>query len=208
MPTRTTRRLVGVAERSLIPRDKLKQGNGGVKIGARLRQARQQRGLTISALAERTNLTKGFLSQAERDLASLSVASLVRICDVLDIGVGTLFDKPVTNYVPRERRPRINFGGEGVEEYQLTPSSESRVQVIEQLVEPGGGSGDEEYSLQGETEFVHLLKGQLEVTVGDELVTLKAGDSLTFSASDAHTWRNPSSRQTAHAIWVFAPALW
>jgi transcriptional regulator with XRE-family HTH domain len=196
-----------VAERRLIPRDAPKQADGGVKIGARLRQARQQRGLTISALAERTNLTKGFLSQAERDLASLSVASLVRICDVLDIGVGTLFDKPATNYVPRERRPRINFGGERVEEYQLTPSSESRVQVIEQHVEPGGGSGDEEYSLKGETEFVHVLKGQLEVTIGDEVVALRAGDSLTFSASDAHTWRNPSSRQSAHAIWVFAPAL-
>jgi transcriptional regulator with XRE-family HTH domain len=183
-------------------------GGHGVKIGARLRQARQQRGLTISALAERTNLTKGFLSQVERDLASLSVASLVRICDVLDINVGTLFDKPITNHVPKERRPRINFGGVGVEEYQLSPSSESRVQVIEQIVKPGGGSGEEEYSLRGETEFVHLLKGRLEVAVGDEPILLKAGDSLTFSASDAHTWRNPSQRQEAHAIWVFAPPLY
>jgi transcriptional regulator with XRE-family HTH domain len=181
--------------------------DGSVRFGAQIRQRRQLRGMTIQELAEATGLTKGHLSQVERDLASVSVASLVRLCDALDISVGSLFDKPATNYVARADRPLINFGGAGVEEYLLTPSTESRVQVIEQVIDPGGGGGDEQYSLRAEAEFVHLLRGRLEVRVGDETIVLSAGDSLTFSAREPHTWRNPSDRQQAHAIWVFSPAL-
>jgi len=163
--------------------------------------------MTISELATSAGLTKGFLSQVERDHASVSVASLLRICDTLGISVGSLFDKPTANHVPHGERPRITFGGSGVEEYLLTPSSERRVQVIEQIVEPGGGGGEEEYSLQSETEFVHVLRGRLDVRIGEDVIELAAGDSLTFSARDAHTWRNPSTRSKTHAIWVFSPPL-
>ncbi len=178
-----------------------------LRVGARLRRARQQRNMTIVEVATATGLTKGFLSQVERDRASLSVASLVRICDVLGISVGSLFDTPGANYVPRAERPRINFGGADVEEYLLTPAAERRIQVIEQIVRPNGGSGDEEYALASETEFVHVLRGKLEIRVGDETLVLSAGDSLTFSPRDVHTWRNPSTRSTTHAIWVFSPPL-
>jgi transcriptional regulator with XRE-family HTH domain len=179
----------------------------GVRIGAHIRQSRQQRGMTILELADASGLTKGHLSQVERDLTSVSVASLVRICEALDISVGSLFDKPARNFVPKADRPRINFGGEDVEEFLLTPSTETRFQVIEQIVKPGGGGGDEQYSLRAEAEFVHVLRGRLEVRIGDEVVEVAAGDSLTFSAREEHTWRNASNSREAHAIWVFSPAL-
>lgn len=176
------------------------------RIGRQIRSARHDRGLTINQLAQATALTKGFLSQVERDNAQPSVASLVRICEVLGIQIGSLFDSPQPNYVPRDRRTRVHWGGHGVEEWLLSPSTETKMQVVEQLVEPGGGSGDEPYSIRSETEFVHVLSGQLEVVVEDEIYLLKAGDSLTFAARDAHAWRNPG-RHPTHTIWVAAPAL-
>ena len=177
-----------------------------LRIGRQIRAARRERGLTIDQLAQATDLTKGFLSQVERDKAQTSVASLLRICDVLDIRIGSLFESPQPNYVPRDRRTRVQWGGHGVEEWLLSPSAETRVQVIEQLIEPGGGSGEEQYSMRSETEFVHVLAGQLEMSFEGETFRLKAGDSLTFAARDVHSWRNPGRRQT-HAIWVFSPAL-
>jgi transcriptional regulator with XRE-family HTH domain len=177
-----------------------------VPIGARLRRARAERGMTISQLAERSGLTKGFLSLVERDKANTSVANLVRICDVLGVSVGTLFDSAQMNYVPKAERPRINFGGEDLEEYLLTPRSEVRVQLIESVIQPGGGSGTGDYSLRADAEVVHVISGQLDITVAGTLLRLGAGDSLTFEPSDPHSWHNPSSRRKAHVLWAIAPA--
>ena len=89
-------------------------------IGARLRTARQAAGLTLAAVAEQAGLTKGFLSRLERDEVSPSVASLVTVCGVLGIGVGTLFEAPETSLVRAGEAPPINFGGRGLHESLLT----------------------------------------------------------------------------------------
>jgi transcriptional regulator with XRE-family HTH domain len=176
------------------------------RIGACLRRARMDRGMTINELAERSGLTKGFLSLVERDKANTSVANLVRICEVIGIPVGTLFEPAQTNFVPKAERPRINFGGEDLEEYLLTPRSESRLQFIESYIHPGGGSGEGDYSLQAQAEVVHVLSGQLEVSVSGTAVRMRAGDSLTFAPSAPHSWRNPSPQRTTHVVWAVTPA--
>jgi transcriptional regulator with XRE-family HTH domain len=178
-----------------------------VRIGPRLRRARRRAGMSIGQLAEATNLTKGFISQLERDLTTASVASLVSICNALQIGVGSLFEPARTDLVRRADRPRINFGGEDVTEWLLTPSSQDRLQVIEGEIEPGGGGGKELYSLPADTEFVHVVSGQLEVVIEDETYRLGAGDSLTFSGRDPHTWSNPSGTEPAVVLWVLTPGV-
>jgi transcriptional regulator with XRE-family HTH domain len=177
------------------------------RIGARLRGARLERGMSINQLAAATGLTKGFLSLVERDKANPSVANLVRICDALDIGIGSLFLAEHTSFVPKPSRQRVNFGGERVEEYLLTPSDERALQVIESIIEPGGGSGPEEYSLRGVTELVHVISGRLDITVSGQTVHMKAGDSLTFSPRDPHMWRNPSGTRRTRVIWAVTPSL-
>ena len=68
-------------------------------------------------------------------------------------------------------------------EYLLTPSGEKRVQALLSDIEPGGGSGDEAYSLPADVEFVFILAGQLHLIVAGEQVTLEQGDAYTFPAS-------------------------
>ena len=68
----------------------------------------------MAEVAERSGLTKGFVSKLERDLANVSVASLIRLCDTLDISVGSLFRASVGEVVRRDARPPINFGGSNV----------------------------------------------------------------------------------------------
>ncbi len=182
--------------------------NGGIQIGQRLRAARQQRALSLTQLARRTGLTKGFLSQVERDLASPSVASLLTICDALGIPIGALFQPAQTDLVRVAERPRINFGGERVTEYLLTPAGERRLQVIESYLEPGGGSGEGLYALPAEAEFVHVFAGTLELELEGTRYRLTAGDSLTFPARAAHSWRNPSAGKWTHVLWVLVPSPW
>lgn len=182
--------------------------NHGIKLGPKLRHARKERAWSIDQVATATGLTKGFISQVERDLASASVASLIAICDALGIPIGSLFEPSRSELIRANDRPLINFGGEGVTEYLLTPSGEGRIQVIQSEIDPGGGGGGELYSLNADAEFVYVIEGELEVRVQTARYRLGAGDSLTFSPRDPHTWRNPSSLDRSLVVWVMSPSPW
>jgi transcriptional regulator with XRE-family HTH domain len=170
----------------------------GTRIGAQLRAARLAARMSMAEVAEQAGLTKGFVSKLERDLANVSVASLIRLCDALGISPGSLFQAPKGEVVRRDARPRINFGGRKMTEYLLTPSGEKRVQTILSDIEPGGGSGAEPYRLPAGVEFVFILAGVLQVTVAGE---------ATFTADMEHTFVVPPRAGRARVLWVLSPAL-
>ena len=177
---------------------------GAPPIGARLRRARLLRNATLQSVAEEAGLTKGHLSQIERDIASPSIAALVRICDILDLDLGSLFATSTTSLVRGDERPAISLGGVGLREYQLAPAARGlRVTLTD--VDPGGGSGDEPYGYEGETEFLLVLAGRLEITIDGDEFLLETGDALTFGARDQRTWRNPDAHQHTQALWVWTP---
>ena len=97
--------MAGEVRRLVLPHDPAE-----AVIGARLRAARQSAGLTLAAVADQAGLTKGFLSRLERDEVSPSVASLVTVCGVLGIGVGSLFQAPETSLVRPGDAPRSTSG--------------------------------------------------------------------------------------------------
>jgi transcriptional regulator with XRE-family HTH domain len=179
----------------------------GTRIGAQLRAARLAARMSMAEVAEQAGLTKGFVSKLERDLANVSVASLIRLCDALGVSVGSLFQAPKGEIVRHDARPPINFGGRKMSEYLLTPSGEKRVQAILSEIEPGGGSGKEPYSLPADVEFVFVLAGQLQVTVVGEQITLGQGDAFTFPADMEHTFGVPPRAGRTQVLWVVCPAL-
>ncbi|UPK75177.1 XRE family transcriptional regulator [Nocardioidaceae bacterium SCSIO 66511] len=182
-------------------------GDPGTEIGGRIRQARLAHRLTLADLADASGLTKGFISKLERNQANVSVASLIRICDALDLQPGELFEAPPGQVVRHDAYPPINFGGSEMTEYLLTPQSEHRLQAILSEIRPGGGSGPEQYELPADVEFVLVLDGELEVELGADTVSLAKGDAMTFSAETKHTFRNPNADTGARVLWVFSPAL-
>jgi transcriptional regulator with XRE-family HTH domain len=181
--------------------------DGAALIGGRLKAARLARRKTLTEVAAASGLTKSFVSKLERDQASASVASLMRLCQALGISVGELFETHTGELVRAGEYPQINFGGERLVEYLLTPRSEQRLQAILSVIEPDGGSGTEPYTLPTDVEFVFVLEGRLAVQLGDEDRVLEQGDALTFSAETAHTFRNADPDRLARVLWVCAPAL-
>jgi transcriptional regulator with XRE-family HTH domain len=182
-------------------------GPDGMRIGAQLKAARLAARMSMADVAEKAGLTKGFVSKLERDLVNVSVASLIRLCDALGVSVGSLFQASRGEVVRRGAYPPINFGGQRISEYLLTPSTEKRMQAILSDIQPGGGSGDEPYSLPADVELVFVLAGELEMTVAGEEVTLEQGDAFTFPASIERTFRAASGPGPTQVLWVFAPAL-
>ena len=155
----------------------------GPRIGAQLKAARLAQRRTVADLALESGLTKGFVSKLERDQASASVASLMRLCETLDIPVGSLFHASTGEIVRREERPPINFGGAGIAEYLLTPHGERRVQAILSEIGPGGGSGDELYALPADVEFVYVIEGRLEVTLREKAAGARGGRRVHVPAA-------------------------
>jgi quercetin dioxygenase-like cupin family protein len=81
------------------------------------------------------------------------------------------------------------------------------VQAILSDIKPGGGSGDEPYSLPADVEFVFVLAGQLEITLAGAHVTLERGDAFTVPAGGQHTFHAIWAAGRTQVLWVFPPAL-
>ncbi|MGV9313929.1 helix-turn-helix domain-containing protein [Streptomyces sp. NPDC003691] len=178
-----------------------------VRVGARLRACRKAQGLTIEQVAAATGLTRGFLSRVERDETSPSVTSLVTLCQVLSLPVGSLFEGAQTEVIRLETAPRLNMGGHGVEDRLVTPRTQAKVQVLRSRLEPGAHGGDELYTINCEVEVLHVVSGEVAVRFTDRTETLAAGDTLSFSGREPHTWRN-SGPGAAEVTWTFVPAPW
>jgi len=180
-------------------------GDTTIDVGARLRQARLAKGLSIQEVADRVGVSKSFISRFERDVVNASVSTLLKICDVLDVRPGQLFEPPVTKFVPADQRPPINLGGSRMREYLIGGAGNEHMLAIFSIIEPGGGSGDEPYTLDARSDMVHVQTGSLSVTVGDQVYIMQPGDTLTFPPSIPHTWKNPSATETCTALWVIVP---
>jgi transcriptional regulator with XRE-family HTH domain len=179
-----------------------------VRIGARLRAARKANGFTLDQLAAASGLTKGFLSRLERDETSLSVASLITLCEVMSIDVGSLFSAPEVALVRRDTAPAINLGGTGVSERLMTPRGQPRVQLVHTTAEPGATGGAELYTINCDLEVLYVLNGSVDLVFSDRRQRLTAGDALTFPGGEPHTWENTSATRSAEMVWVLAPAPW
>ena len=170
-----------------------------------MRSLRRERGLTIEQLAVATGLTKGFISQLERDRTAPSLASIARICDALGVRVGDIFeDEPSLALVRRSERPPSN-GTSSTRNHLLSLRDERRFKAIESEVAPGAGAGDELASLPGDVEFVYVLDGSLELRIGEETHLLETGDALTYPLSKPHTWRNASATEPLRVLWLSVP---
>jgi mannose-6-phosphate isomerase-like protein (cupin superfamily) len=161
-------------------------------------------------VAARTELTKGFLSRVERDEASPSVQSLLRICDALGLDPADLFARPVTTVVRAAERPALaglpGATTTGIDTL-LTPKDERHLTVLETIVPPGGSAGDALYTLHCETEVCFVLQGTVSLDLEGDVVTVGVGDAVTFAGRVPHTWRNASDTDGARVLWILAPAL-
>ncbi|MGO1537741.1 MAG: helix-turn-helix domain-containing protein [Leucobacter sp.] len=177
-----------------------------LRLGEKLRAARKAQRITIDQLATATGLSKGFISRVENNSTSLSIASLVQICQVLSISVGELFTEAQTMLVPLDQAPFINLGGEGVTERLVSGREESRVQMIRSTAEPHAHGGQALYTISSELEILHVVHGSVTVMFPSHNVEMREGDTLSFAGREPHTWR--AHEKGAELVWTLIPAAW
>ncbi len=176
-------------------------------IGERLRHAREARQLTLAVVAERSGLTKGFLSRVEREATSPSVTSLLTICEAIGVPLADIFATPKAVVMRAADRPHATLPGQLVVDTLLTAPQERKLTVIETAVGPDGSGGDELYSLPCATEVCYVVEGEIELILDTDTYRLATGDCITFDGTVPHTWRSGSALSHARVIWILAPGL-
>ncbi|KWV59333.1 transcriptional regulator [Bradyrhizobium macuxiense] len=177
-------------------------------VGRRIRELRRAREMSLETVAARTKLSIGFISQIERGLSSPSLRVLATLADVLGVGIAALFgaapsDDAASSVVTREaQRAELKLWRSGVSKQLLSPAgSDSRLNLFLVHLEPGGSTGDELYTHDGE-EAGLVLEGEMTLTVDAETWTLKQGDSFRFASRRPHRFSNPDIDAKAVVLWV------
>lgn len=181
-------------------------GETSEAIGARLRRRRKAKRMTLRQVAEEAGLAEGFLSQLERGVHSGSVRTLQKICKVLGLTVGELFDVAwdetpgVTRFVDARG---FSFGIDA-RKARLTPKSFDHLEVFIGLFEPNGSTGVEPYSHGDSEELLLVINGEVEVTIGDVTHQLGPLDSLPYSSRQTHRLVEAVGRP-ATVLWAISP---
>ena len=174
-----------------------------MSIGKKIKELRVLKGLTQEELADRAELSKGFISQVERDLTSPSIATLMDILQCLGTTIGEFFREQTedqivfakTDYFEKndpELKNRIQW---------IIPNAQKNTMEPIRLTLEKGGSTYPDNPHEGE-EFGYVLKGSVTIHIGSEHYTARSGESFYFTADKKHYL---TSKEGAVLLWVSSP---
>lgn len=161
-------------------------------LGGRLRRVREAKGLSQRELARRAGISNATVSQIESNTISPSVGALKRILDALPMPLADFFasEQPEKTQVFFRAGDMVEIGRGGVSYRQVGRDLTGKaLQIISERYEPGSDSGRIRLRHEGEEGGI-VLRGQLEVTVGDQRTVLGPGDAYYFRSHEPHRFRN------------------
>ncbi|MBQ8556326.1 MAG: cupin domain-containing protein [Clostridia bacterium] len=177
-------------------------------IGEKLRQLRLQRGLTQEDMADRCELSKGFISQVERNLASPSIATLKDMLECLGSSLSQFFSEDKnekTVFAPQDM-----FVKEDAEDLRgsitwLIPDAQKNsMEPI--LVEIGEGGATYPLPPHEGEEFGYVLQGSIQLVTGDQKTRVRTGCSFCIHPRQEHYLVN-SGKTKARVLWISNPPI-
>lgn len=185
-----------------------KAEKGATGLGEVVARLRRQRCIPLRDMARKLDLSAGYLSQIERDLAMPSIQTLAKIADAFDTSLARLFEEAESAdgrqlVVRREERRIVLFRGSTSRNELLVPDLKGQLEVILSRIRQHTRSPVYQHS--GE-EFGYVIKGSLRLSVGDQKFALRRGDAIRFQGTLPHHWTK--GRGTAEVLWVITPPSW
>lgn len=177
-----------------------------IDIGDKIKRLRLKLDLTQEELAARTELSKGFISQLERNLTSPSISTLLDILEALGTNIGTFFSNDEINekivFTPDDMFENTDDES-GTNICWLVPNAQKNdlEPILVTINESGSTAPDDPHD--GE-EFGYVLSGSIILVIGNREFKLKKGDSFCFKPIETHYIKNISKRE-ARVIWVTTP---
>ncbi|MDD3411722.1 MAG: cupin domain-containing protein [Eubacteriales bacterium] len=177
-----------------------------MEIGPKLRELRIQRNLTQEELADRCELSKGFISQVERDLASPSIATLMDMLECLGCSLQSFFADDSKEKLVFSAADRFEKADDeelhGKITWLVPDAQKNSMEPILLELQPGGAS-QVMPPHEGE-EIGYVLAGRVRLSVGGRKHSMKTGDSFCLHPSSTHQLEN-SGKTVARVLWVSTP---
>lgn len=176
-----------------------------MNIGKKLKELRTAKGLTQEELADRAELSKGFISQLERDLTSPSIATLVDILQCLGTNLNEFFQETSEEQIvfhDEDYFEKIDNEFSNKIEWIIPNAQKNIMEPIRLTLEPGGSTYPD-VPHEGE-EFGYILQGNVTIHIGNRKIKAKKGESFYFTPSSQHYIKN-NGKTPAVLIWVSTP---
>ena len=180
------------------------------RLSARLRMARQMRGMTLKVLADAAGCSESLLSKIENGKTYPSLPMLHRLVQSLGMNMGWMFEdrdgkEPMILRAADRSRARTDAATGAIVVERVIPDVDwHALQCNIYHVEAGASSlGDHQHS--GE-EAGYLLAGQLELMVDGRAHRLSEGDAFAFRSDQPHSYRNTGGTR-ASVFWVNTPPM-
>lgn len=176
-----------------------------MEIGHKIKQLRTQKGLTLEELASRSELTKGFLSQMERDLTSPSIATLNDILEALGISLSEFFkeDKEekivfkIDDFFVDEREDyTVNWIVPNTQKNEMEP-------ILIEIKQDGKSF---EVSPHNGEEFGYVIDGCVTLVYEDESCIVRKGETFYVNGKNFHYLKN-YKKTVAKVLWISTPPL-
>jgi transcriptional regulator with XRE-family HTH domain len=202
-------------------------------IGSRLKEKRQEEGISIRELARRTGLTASFISQVENGKANVSLDSLRRISEALGVqmlyflseieteveveareepeseAAQTVFDRHqlfdrTSPLIRNAMRAQLYLPDSGVTYELLTSRLDHKMEAFMGRIAPGTANIASRLSIPTE-EFVYCLSGAMKVGIRGQVYVLEAGDAIYFNGTDLTQMSNASETEETSWLSVITP---
>ncbi len=176
-----------------------------MKIGQKIKELRVQKGLTQEELADRSELSKGFISQVERDLNSPSIATLVDILQCLGTNLEEFFAGTGSEQVVFKKSDyfeKIDTDLHNKIEWVIPNAQKNQMEPILLTLEPGGSTYPD--NPHGGEEFGFILAGSIIVHLGNMRHMVRKGESFYFTAAKTH-YLEANEKTGAKLLWVSTP---
>ncbi len=172
-------------------------------LGAKIKQMRNQKSLTQEELADRCELTKGYISQLENNLNSPSIATLTDILSALGSNLSEFFREEPEEKVVFTREEFIEKDADGVRLDWLIPNAQKNMMepMLVELTENTETAGDIPH--EGE-EFGYVLEGRISIQLGNKQHVCKKGEAFYYTASKPHSIVN-KGKGKAKFLWISTP---
>ncbi len=174
-----------------------------MNLGEKIKQMRNQKGLTQQELADRCELTKGYISQLENDLNSPSIATLTDILAALGSNLAEFFQAETEEKIVYSKNEFIEKNENGIIWNWLIPNAQKNMiePVLVELDEGAETAGDIPH--EGE-EFGYVLEGKIAVVLGRKHYLCKKGEAFYYTAAKPHSILN-KGKGTARFLWISTP---
>jgi quercetin dioxygenase-like cupin family protein len=174
-----------------------------VPIGGKIKKVRTEKNVPLERIANETGFSTAYLKDVEAGKAIPPVGAILQIARALEIDSASLLKEPDSKL-----EKRIKAHTKRTENYAyttLTPGAENKhLKAFRVVIEAQQEHKGVDYFHEGE-EFDYVLSGKVQVTVGDHVNTLAAGDSLHFNSGIPHKLKSISNERAELLVVIYTP---